>query len=330
MKPPGFWAKPAPDALALALAPLGLIYGALTARRMAREGDRAPCPVICVGNFTLGGAGKTPTAIWLARRLLARGRKPFFLSRGYGARVEAPVRVEPGRHSAGEVGDEPLLLARVAPTIVTPDRPAGALLAARSGADVVIMDDGLQNPSLTKDLTLAVVDGASGFGNGLPFPAGPLRAPVERQVPFAQAVLIIGEGPTPPGLGPLPILRGRLVPDAAVAARLTGRTVIALAGIGQPQKFVATLEALGARVAGEVLTGDHQRFAEAELAEAARLATLHDAPIVTTEKDAARMGAPPPAIADRLVVLPVTLEILEGMDVLDALLDRLPGMAQRA
>jgi len=173
MRDPPFWWTER-SAVATMLAPLGVCYGAIAAWRMARSGRKAPVPVICVGNFTMGGAGKTPSAIAFARLLLMSGHSPFFLSRGYGGQVAGPVRVD-DQHAV-DVGDEPLLLCRVAPTIVARDRPAGALAAAEAGADVIVMDDGLQNPSLAKDLAVAVVDGRRGIGNGRIFPAGPLRA----------------------------------------------------------------------------------------------------------------------------------------------------------
>ncbi|MGU3542062.1 tetraacyldisaccharide 4'-kinase, partial [Methylobacterium sp. A52T] len=183
MRPPAFWAAGPDHPAARALAPVGAVYGALAARRMDRPGARAGCPVLCLGNFTLGGAGKTPAALAVAGLVAELGAAPAFLSRGYGGRLAGPVRVDPAHHAAADVGDEPLLLARLVPAIVARDRPAGAALCRSLGADVVVMDDGLQNPSLAKDLSLAVVDGPAGLGNGLPFPAGPLRAPLARQWP---------------------------------------------------------------------------------------------------------------------------------------------------
>jgi tetraacyldisaccharide 4'-kinase len=193
LKAPDFWWRE-PGLAAQALAPLSRLYGAIAAHRMARPGVRAAVPVICVGNVTVGGAGKTPTALALAAMLAEMGRRPFVLMRGYGGRLPGPVRVEPERHGPADVGDEALLLARAAPTIVSRDRPTGAALAVAQGADVILMDDGLQNPSLAKDLTLAVFDGAVGVGNGLCLPAGPLRAPLAAQWPRIDAAIVIGNG----------------------------------------------------------------------------------------------------------------------------------------
>src|SRR5216683_428100 len=253
MRDPAFWWAER-SAAATLLAPVGACYGAIAARRMARPGRKAPVPVICVGNFTVGGAGKTPTAIALARLLMASGHCPFFLSRGYGGRVAGPVRVE--RQHADEVGDEPLLLARVAPTIVARNRPAGALAAVEGGADAIVMDDGLQNPSLAKDLAIAVVDGRRGIGNGRTFPAGPLRAPLEAQFDHINAVLLVG----PAGRAAegaidaaqrrgLPVFHGELRPVPDAVAALAGKPVLAFAGIADPDKFFATLEACGIPVA---------------------------------------------------------------------------------
>jgi tetraacyldisaccharide 4'-kinase len=330
MKPPGFWWRADVTAAALALSPIGALYGRITAARMRRQGASPPCPLICIGNFTTGGSGKTPAAIHVAQRLMARGERPVFLTRGYGARVNAAMRVEPGRHGAGQAGDEPLLLARVAPTIVSPDRVAGARMAAEAGASVIIMDDGLQNPALSKSLSIAVIDAATGFGNGLCFPAGPLRAPVAAQQPFIAAALIIGDGEAGTRAaaalgrnpGATPLLRGRLEPAPEAASRLAGRRVIAMAGIGLPAKFIATLEACGAEVAERHLVADHAPYGADELAALASRAATRGLMVATTEKDEARIGAAmPQALRERLIVVPVSLALTDGADVLEALLD---------
>jgi tetraacyldisaccharide 4'-kinase len=191
MRAPRFWWHPSPSLRANLLRPVGLVYGSVAASRMKRRGEQAELPVICIGNFTAGGAGKTPTAIAIATILDTAGENPAFLSRGYGGRLAGPVRVQP-QHGAADIGDEPVLLSRTARTIVSRSRPAGARLAYEIGATVVIMDDGLQNPSLVKDCAIAVVDGATGIGNGLPLPAGPLRVPMGTQWPLVDAVLVIG------------------------------------------------------------------------------------------------------------------------------------------
>lgn len=303
-RPPAFWQGRPDHPAARLLAPAAALYGAMTARRMERPGRRAPCPVICLGNFTLGGAGKTPAARAIAMIARSHGADPVFLSRGYGGRLPGPVRVEPGVHDAREVGDEPLLLARDAATVIARDRPAGAVLCAQLGATVIVMDDGLQNPSLEKDLVLAVVDGGAGHGNGRVFPAGPLRAPARCQWPHVGGVILIGDGEAgervaaeAAGRG-LPVHRGRL---AAEGAAFAGRPVLAFAGIGRPQKFFDTLAGVGARHAGTRAFPDHHPYRPAELdalvAEARRLG----AGLVTTEKDAMRL---PRGFAE---VLPVRL-----------------------
>ncbi len=196
---PRFWSRERPGLAARTLAPLGALYGMATARRMARPGIQVEAPVVCVGNYVVGGAGKTPTAIAVARLLQSAGERVAFLSRGYGgAPRAAPVRVEPLLHGALAIGDEPLLLARVAPCWVGADRVAAAREAIEEGASVLVLDDGLQNPALAKDYAIAVIDGEAGFGNGLCFPAGPLRAPPELQARYVSAELTIGGGTASP------------------------------------------------------------------------------------------------------------------------------------
>src|SRR5947199_2834355 len=185
MQAPRFWWDK-PGALAALLSPFASIYGAVAARRLEQPGAHAGIPVICVGNPTVGGAGKTPTALAIARLLIEAGERPYFLTRGYGGKFGGPVLVE-AAHTAVQVGDEPLLLARVAPTVVAADRAAGAQLARENGASVIVMDDGFQNPSLAKELSILVIDGARGIGNGRVLPAGPLRVPLEPQLDRADA-----------------------------------------------------------------------------------------------------------------------------------------------
>jgi tetraacyldisaccharide 4'-kinase len=284
---------------------------------MGRPGRAAPVPVICVGNFTVGGAGKTPAAIAIAKRLMAAGRRPFFLSRGYGGRLAGPIRVD--GHRATEVGDEPLLLARIAPTMVARDRPAGAAAVAAAGGDVVVMDDGLQNPSLAKDFAIAVVDARRGIGNGRVFPAGPLRAPLDAQLDRVDAVLVIGPNTDAAARATaaatargLPVLRGELRPDPAAVAALTGRPVLAFAGIADPDKFFATLEACGIPATVRARFPDHHPYTQAELAALLARAERDGITPVTTEKDVARMSGDPAAVAllAHTVALPVTLAFL--------------------
>lgn len=317
MKPPRFWAAGPDHPAARLLAPLGALYGARVAARMDRPGERAALPVVCLGNFTLGGAGKTPAALAITQILRDLGRNPAFLSRGYGGRLAGPVAVDSRLHGARDVGDEPLLLARCAPTVVSRDRPGGARLCADLGADIVVMDDGLQNPSLAKDLALAVVDAGAGIGNGRPFPAGPLRAPLSRQWPHVAGVVLIGEGEAGERVARearargLPVHRARIVPGVT---ELKGRRLLAFAGIGRPEKFFATLRKIGAEIVEARAFPDHHAYRAGELAALARDATRLGADLVTTEKDAVRL---PADLAVR--VLPVSLRFEEEGTLRDSL-----------
>ncbi len=310
MRAPRGWRDPRPGLLARALSPLGAIYGAATARRMARPGVRVEAPVLCVGNFVAGGAGKTPTALALARLLRAAGERPAFLSRGYGGEARADSqRVSLGADSARRVGDEPLLLARLAPCYVGPDRVASARLAIEDGASVLIMDDGLQNPALEKTLTAAVVDGEAPFGNGLCLPAGPLRAPVEAQMRHVDALVMIGgDADAAAALAERaprkPLFLASLKADAIAASHFIGRPVLAFAGIANPEKFFATLSGIGAQVVETAAFPDHWRFRPREIERLAARAARRGLTLVCTEKDFVRL---PAAFADEAQALPVTL-----------------------
>jgi tetraacyldisaccharide 4'-kinase len=307
MRAPGFWWKPGHPAAWL-LSPIGAIYGAVTGARMRRTGAGAAVPVICVGNLVAGGAGKTPVALALAVRLRSLGRAPVFLTRGYGGRITAPTLVDLASQDAAETGDEPQLLAMSAPTVVSPRRQAGAALAATLG-DVIVMDDGLQNPGLAKTLALAVVDGETGIGNGFCIPAGPLRAPLAAQWPHVDAVIVLGSGAAGDATAEaaaragIPALRARLVPTAD-AAGLAGRRVLAFAGIGRPEKFFATLRDLGADVAARLAFGDHAPYDAGTLRVLREQARTQDLALVTTAKDMARLraGTPGDSLADVTVV----------------------------
>jgi tetraacyldisaccharide 4'-kinase len=312
MREPSFWWRKAGLCSGL-LAPLAAGYGAIAAQRMARPGARANVQLLCVGNFTLGGAGKTPAALYLAKMLTETGEKPFFLSRGYGGNLPGPKQVDPHKDSAGQVGDEALLLAKVAPTIVSRDRVAGARAAHAAGAGVIVMDDGLQNSSLVKDFTLAVIDGRRGIGNGCVFPAGPLRAPLAAQMSRCDALLAIGDGDS--GVkSELPVFHGRLVPDAAAVAALKGRQVLAFAGIGDPDKFFATVAEAGVTLAAQKAFPDHHRFSAEEAAGLIMQADSGGLSLLTTEKDRARMAGEPAlaALAAKTHVLPVSLVVQEA------------------
>ena len=327
MQAPGFWARPpaAPGWQARLLAPLAWLWRAVTRWRMARPPEaRLPVPVVCVGNLTAGGAGKTPVVIALVERLKARGRAVHVVSRGYGGRLAGPVRVDPRAHGPGEVGDEPLLIAAFAPVWVGRDRAAAGRAAVAAGAEVVVMDDGFQNHGLAKDLSIVVVDAAYGFGNGRVMPAGPLREPVGAGLARAQAVLAIGSEAARarlladwPAVAGLPLLAGRIAP-LATGMNWQGLRALPFAGIGRPEKFFATLEGLGAEVVAGHALPDHAPLAPALLARLEAEARAKRAQLVTTEKDAVRL---PAAFRSKVLVLPVRLELADAA-ALDRLLER--------
>jgi tetraacyldisaccharide 4'-kinase len=320
MDEPGFWWR-APGLAAALLSPVALLYGAVAAWRMRGQGRDPGLPVLCIGNFSSGGAGKTPTALALGAALQAAGARPFVLTRGYGGRLRGPLRVDPQAHAAADVGDEPLLLARRLPTVVARDRVAGAALAREIGARVIVMDDGLQNPSLRKTCAVAVVDGTRGVGNGRVLPAGPLRAPLDVQLLRTDALLVIGPGANAAALiaraqaRGIPLFRGALQPDAAALARLRGQKLLAFAGIGDPGKFFRTLADAGLDVAARRAFADHHVYSAAEAAALLAHADRDGLTPVTTEKDLARMAgnADLAALAARAQPLPVTLAV-EDMD----------------
>ena len=288
MRPPRFWREGGwPVAL---LAPLEPVTAWLTARRLARGGWRPGVPVICCGNATVGGAGKTTLALDLGARLLERGLRVGFVTRGYRGSLPGVVRVDAARHTAAEVGDEPLLLAAVAPTWRGADREAAMRAAVADGARVIVADDGLQNPAFANAARLLVVDGESGFGNGHLLPAGPLRERVADAAARCVGAVLIGEdrdGADSALPAALPVLRARLVPDAAARA-LAGRRVVAFAGLARPDKFFAMLRDLGAELVTTRSFADHHDFATAELEALA--ATAGGAALATTPKDAARLA----------------------------------------
>lgn len=306
MKTPAFWYRP-PGLASTLLAPLGALYGLAGRRRIAGTVPRrVAAPVVCVGNLVAGGAGKTPVGLALIAALRGHGISAHALTRGHGGREAGPLRVDPARHSAADVGDEALLLAGAAPCWVARDRVAGAQRAVAAGAGAIVMDDGFQNPALHKDLALIVADGAVGFGNGRLVPAGPLRERVSDGLARADALVILGEDRH--GVAALagrrPVLKAWLEPDPDAAARLAGRDVLAFAGIGRPEKFFATLEALGARVMERAPFADHHPYRPAEVAALIGRAAAMGALPVTTAKDAVRL---PPELRGRVEVLPVAV-----------------------
>ena len=307
MRAPEFWHRPG-SALGAILAPLGTLYdGAGQLRTSLTRAAHLPRPVVCVGNLTAGGAGKTPVAIAIARWFLSRGKAPHFLIRGYGGKAAGPLRVDPTRHNSRDVGDEALLLAATAPTWVGRDRAASGRAACRAGADLLIMDDGLQNPELAKDLALVAIDGGYGFGNGLVIPAGPLRESVAHGLARANAIVMIGGDST--GVGPalekvLPLLSAHLLPDPS-AKTLAGKRVLAFAGIGRPGKFFATLEELGCTLVKRFAYADHHVYDPAEIMQLVEEAHAQGAILVTTEKDFVRF---PPEARPMATAVPVHLE----------------------
>ena len=309
---PPFWSTE-PGWQAALLSPLSAAYGLVASRRL-ENAPRTPVgvPVLCIGNPTVGGAGKTPAAIGFARAAKALGLAPGFLSRGHGGSLGRAHLVDPSHDSAKAVGDEPLLLAREAPTAVTADRAAGARLLIGEGCDFLIMDDGFQSGRIRQDFALLVVDAARGLGNGRVLPAGPLRAPVVAQLRHAHAVLKMGQGSAADGFIRMASRAGRAIYEAealAVAGSgVEGRDCLAFAGIGHPDKFFATVAAAGGAVKATRSFADHHYYTDEDLDSLVAEAEKDDLLLVTTAKDAVRMRHESPLasqLQQRLAVVEV-------------------------
>lgn len=288
-------------------------------RRLFAHPAQVGVPVLCVGNLVAGGAGKTPVVLSLAQMLRAAGHRPHILSRGYGGTAIGPLLVDPTRHKSSEVGDEPLLLAKAAPTWIGSDRVASAKAAIAEGAGILLLDDGFQNPSLHQDVAVLVVDGDYGLGNGRVIPAGPLREPVELGLARAQAIVVMGHNRTFVAPAGKIVLKARLAPCEGVP--LKGKKVVAFAGIGMPQKFFATLKEAGAILVGEHRYPDHHPFRDTELATLARDAADKHAKLLTTEKDFVRLDPP---WRQKIAALKVEIQ-WEDRSAVEALLERAIG-----
>ena len=329
MREPAFWHRPSPTSHLLR--PLAALYGAIAAQRLQRNGFDAGIPVLCVGNYHLGGAGKTPAVLALAALLREVGETPVVLSRGYGGRLRGPITVDISKHTAADVGDEPLMLAFHGSVVVARDRIDGVALAKSQGASVILMDDGFQNPAVNKDAALIVIDSERGVGNGRVFPAGPLRAPLPPQLARTDALIVVGAGVAAEAVAAAvaasnrPVLSARLKPDAESRAQLKDRRVLAFAGIGDPARFFRTLRSNGVEVVRERPFADHHPFSARDIEALANEAKRDRLTLVTTEKDLVRLRGPAQlaSVGSDIVPFKVELEFADPAGLRRFLSDRL-------
>jgi tetraacyldisaccharide 4'-kinase len=324
MREPYFWrdlpkgSRARAPMLRLLLTPVAMAYANAGANRLKKTAPGDPgLPVICVGNLTLGGAGKTPVSADIRRRLSAMGKRVGTLSRGYGGSLDGPVRVDAKTHTAKEVGDEPLMLAGSGEAWISKDRLAGAIAMREAGLQAVVMDDGHQNPTVKKAASIVVIDAREPFGNGFVFPKGPLREPVARGLARADAVVLMGDGEAPGQLASFkgPVLRGKLVPTAPPDPG----TYVAFAGIGRPERFFDALKATpGIELSEAAPYPDHHPYEKSDLDFLMKLAAERKARLITTEKDHVRLS---PEMRMRVAVAKVEARIENGSE-LDALLAR--------
>jgi tetraacyldisaccharide 4'-kinase len=313
MRAPGFWNHK--GLLSTLLLPLSWVYSAAASIKESNaRAFKASVPVICVGNLTVGGAGKTPVAMAIGEKCKKHGIPAYFLTRGYGGKLEGPVLVDTRTHRASDVGDEPLMLARVLPTVVARDRAAGAKFAIEKGAAVLIMDDGLQNPSLLKDLSLLVIDGGSGLGNGRVMPAGPLREPAKKGFERANGIIVVGSVKNNMPIFPrIPVIFAKVKPQQNML-EFRGKPMVAFCGIAKPEKFFSMLEESGVTLSDRIAFDDHHPYAHDEI----RMLKAKGVPLVTTAKDAVRL---PPDFRPEVNVIDISLEF-ENEALLDSLLSK--------
>lgn len=319
MRAPDFWSKD--NWQSRALVPAAWVYGAVQRWNFARgKTHRVSVPVVCIGNLVAGGAGKTPTALALAELLSTHFARPMFLSRGYGGKLAGPVMVDPLLHSARDVGDEALLLAARRPTVVAWNRVAGANFAAQHGADIILMDDGFQNAALHKNVSVVVIDGGFGFGNGRLIPAGPLRETIAAGLARTDAVVMVGADARHIAASLPPTLSCFYASLEPISDTLKGARVVGFAGIGRPEKFHATLQDMGCDVANMLSFADHHVFTARELKNLAQMAVDCAAQLVTTRKDYVRL---PTDFQAQVQVVDVKLKFDDAGGVQELILQRL-------